>query len=536
MDIVKSAGVVPPVHVGVVGERDRERHYVAGVACQRDDQRGLHREVADVRRARVADGCGLIGIIRLDAEHIAVFNGDARAVARFLRTVEGRPRTDGAFVSCDQREADVGFIMPVVVIVAVIPFCGKRRDVPGNIGAGGRAAGRFAVNDQGVVRCGVAVIDAVPRQGAGPILPKGNGRGVAVDGIAALFGAGQSVQIDIHRAAALIGILIKTEVCLGDLTACGQLREIVDVEIATDDFVAVSVVPDIQTGVRTGSAVRITGGNEGGADVVRIFRRLGHRGVEEDGICAACVVHPLCVGSDRQQPTAGGFFQLVSGIIRSLILGVHHVGRGDGVDFFAVGVGQGNAAVVQKLRRQAGDLQTEGVGIVVLPRGDDDAFLDAVGVVFVAKRCTVQQIFVFQCGIQFFRLCLREEGVRDFFLCGRGDGQNLSRNKRLVLGVNRNSSAERFRLLGFGCSCGNSRLGVFRNLLLTLKGGLILSLTSCHSYGLFGIGCGCIRIDCIRSLRVVFIFCIQCSICGIISSAHDLDRRLRLDRAFCIRG
>ena len=323
------------------------------------------------------------------------------------------------------------------------------------------------------------------------------------------------MQVNVHRAAALVGVLVKPEVCFGDLTACGETRETVDMEIAADDPVGVPNVADIEGGVVSGGAVRIAGGNEGRADVVRIFRRLGHRGVEEDGIGTFRVVHPFRVGGHRQKPTAGGFFQLVSGIIRSLIFGVHHVGRGDGVDGFAVRVGQGDAAVVQKLRRQTGDVQAEGISIIVLPRGDDDAFLDAVGVVLIAKRRAVQKIFVFQRRVQLFRLRLCKEGVRDFFLRRCGNGQNLGRNKWFVLGVNCDSGTDRFRLLGFGCRRSNGSFGVFRNFLPCI-----------------------IRSDCVRSLRlrVVVAFCIQRSICGIISSAHDLDRRLRLDRAFCVRG
>ena len=198
VQILRRAGIVASGHVGVVGEGNGERHHVAGITDQRHDQCGLHGEVADVGCACVADGGGLIGIIRLDTEHIAVFNGDARTAARFLRAVEGRPGADGAFVGGDQREADVGFVMAVVVIVAVVPFRGEGRNVPRDVGAGGRAAGRFPVDDQGVMRRGVTVIDAVPRQGAGPVFPEGDGGVVAVDGVAALFGAGQGVQVDVH--------------------------------------------------------------------------------------------------------------------------------------------------------------------------------------------------------------------------------------------------------------------------------------------------------------------------------------------------
>ena len=320
MHILVIAGKIAAVQTGVIHQRRGKRQRVARLADQRHDQRGLHGKVADVCRARIADGGGLIGVVGFNAAHVAILDHDARAIPVHFRTIEARARGNAAFVCGNQCKAEVRLVQPIVPFccaVAIIPACCKRRDIPFDVVLFCCVTDRLAVNKLCVMCCRVVVIDISPCQVTRPFFPN-FGRGKTVDRVSVFICTGQRVKPNVHGVPAGEGCLVNTKGDLGQLAACGQIRKSVDVKIAAGVSGIIAFTDAKLAVCRCGTTIV----NRCGADIIVACCRFGHRGVEEDGIGAAGVVHPARVGSDGEKPAIVGFLQLVRRGIRDFVVGI----------------------------------------------------------------------------------------------------------------------------------------------------------------------------------------------------------------------
>ena len=394
-DVKRSgSGGVRAVAVGaVIDQRKGEGHRLAVGGGDGHKQRVLQRIVAQVADARAADALGLIGILRLDARYVAVDHGEARLVAALARAVEDRAVV-GALVRRAQEEAEV-------IIRGGIPAVSQRRNVPRGIVAVAAGGDMRAIHGDGGRDVGGRL---VPCQRLRPRLPFVGGR----EAVHVRY-AVDPVKVDV-KVRTGSRVLIEAELRIGQLAACGQRGQPVQAHVGARQAGGRAVVADVKPRLLPRRLRGRACADEGGADVGRSGEHLRHGRVEGDGECGG--IDPRGVSRDGEQPAARDLRKRVGGGIGARALRVDEVGRGDLVDRLAVVRGEGDAAVVAQMRRQADQLHAKAVAVARARPRNDDALLEGVGIVFIAQARAVEHVVVLQRGIEVLRLDGGEEAVR----------------------------------------------------------------------------------------------------------------------------